>query len=126
MPRVVKEKYDLHNIETRKMYDEVGVPRYLIAYGTDKCVLELLTKSKITVKNSAALGIRSVSKEEAVDYYTMSTYNSKICNFFDIAENIDENLFDFSDYYNFEGYIEGKINKQDEKGNFKGKIKIKE
>ena len=50
MPTSVKQRYEQHNIETKKMYDEAQVPYYLIAYGNDRCAEEILTKSKITSK----------------------------------------------------------------------------
>lgn len=127
MPISVKEKYKQHNVETKKMYEDAKVPYYLIAYGNDKCAEEILTKAKITGKYPAALGVRSVSKEKAEEYYAASNYKEKIYSHLNNGQNISDNnsSFSFTDVYEIQGYIEGKIGEQDIKGIFNGKVKIK-
>lgn len=125
MPTSVKQRYEQHNIETKKMYDEAQVPYYLIAYGNDRCAEEILTKSKITSRYPAALGIRSVSKEKAEEYYASSNYETAICRIFNNNDNSYKNSFDFTDDYEIEGYIDGIIENQNIKGFFKGKARIK-
>ena len=126
MPKIVKDKYEQHNIETKKMYEEAQVLEYLIAYGNDRCAKEIFTNTKIKGKYSAALGIRSVSKEKAMEYYITSNYAEKIHKYFNNIENINNNSVTVTKFHNFEGYIEGKIENKDVKGYFKGKIKTLE
>lgn len=123
MPRELKEKYNRHIAETRKMYDEFQIPRFLIAYGTDICCAEeILTKRKIHSDYIAALEVREATFEKVREYYDSTNYREKIKNLFHIENVIDD---PFGEFYEVEGYIEGKLSDKDVKGIFKGKIKIK-
>lgn len=124
MPEHLKKEYNDHNVKTKEMFDEAQIPYYLIAYGNDECAKEILTKNEITSKYPAALGIRKVSKEKAIEYYINSDYETKISKYFN-NENIEKNPFSPTDVYEIEGYLEGEFEKQNIAGNFKGKVKIK-
>lgn len=123
MPESVEQKYKVHNIETKIMYQELQVPQYLIAYKIEDCrAKEILTGKEISSRYEAALGIRSVTEEEVKKYYYDTNYEENIKNFFQI-EKVLESPFD--DLNEVEGYLIGKIGTQEVKGNFKGKIRIK-
>jgi len=125
MPEYIKRKYEEYCIETKRIYDKLQVPYYLIAYGNDESAEEIVTKSKITPKYPAALGIRRVSKELAEEYYIIKNYKTKIERYFNCIDNICENYFGFNDTYEIEGYIEGKIGEKNVKGIFNGKVRVK-
>lgn len=123
MPITEEIRYKKHKEETKKMYHELQVPEYIIAYGNECEAREILTNAEIISRYLAALSIRGVTKEKAKEYYYINNYYEKIVNYFNNLSIINETPF--IDDYDFEGYIEGEIEGKDIKGNFKGKIKIK-
>jgi len=120
---IIKQKYNKHIHETKKIYNEKKVPQYLIAYGNDSCAEEILTKAKIQPKYAAALGVRNATEEEVCEYYHNSNYEINITNYFNNIKIVCKNPFIYT--YDIDGYIEGNVNGQPIKGNFKGKIKTK-
>lgn len=125
MSESLEEEYEQYVINTKKLYDKMQVPEYLIAYGNDKHAKEIITNSEITAEFSAALGCRRVSIEKAEKYYNDTDYETKIRKYFNYINETNENVLKSNNIYEIEGYIEGKIKNKDIQGDFKGKIKIK-
>ena len=87
MPKAVLKRYHNHNAKTKKIFDKLQIPPYLIAYGDDHFAEEILTGSKIFPKYPTTLGVRSVSTLKAKEYYIESNYEIKIRNYFQNLEN---------------------------------------
>jgi len=69
---------------------------------------EISTNTKTTADYPAALGVRSVSKQKAEEYYYSSNYAGKIQNFINDSKIVCELPFGY--YYDIVGYIDGKLN----------------
>lgn len=140
MPASVLEQYKEHLAATKKRYQELELPQYLIVCGNDTDAYELITTNPIVPAYSAALGVRSVSFEEARKYFTESNYEEVVKNYFSaIKKSFYDNDSDpFSEHLNFnvlkidtkkedsiEVYLDGKIRGIPIKGSFEGIVKIK-
>ena len=69
MPYSVQVKYNKHNEETSKRYEELCVPQYLIAYKKGRRIREISTDTILFAKHSCHFDIREVSKEKALNYF---------------------------------------------------------
>ena len=133
--RLDEEELKEFDRDTNKKYDKALVPKYLIAYGTDFCAEEILTKYKI-IPNSPVLsfGIRSqrISIEKSEECFSKNNYEAKIVKYFYHEYKTYTNPFNHdipfncgNDSYEIEGYIDGAIGNSDVKGIFKGRVRIK-
>lgn len=119
----IKNEYNKHLEKTKKMYEALQIPQFLIIYGNESYAEEIVTKLKISFEYPSALAIRRKSKEEAENYFFNSNYINKINKYSNNLQNLFETYF--QDDYEFEGYIEGKLDEQEIKGIFKGRIRKK-
>ena len=130
MSESLKRKISCHKENTKRMYDKLQVPQFLIAYKTgDLSVKEIFTGKQLTSKYPAILGIKSVSKEKVIEYFKTTNYSEKICKFILAVNNFfltdDHGKNQTIDLSEIEGYIEGEVNNIVIRGRFKGKIRIR-
>lgn len=130
MSESLKRKISCHKETTKRMYDKLQVPQFLIVYKTgDLSVKEIFTGKQLTSKYPAIFGIKNVSKETVIEYFKTTNYSKKMCKFI-----LDVNEYFLTDGHGknqtidlseIDGYIEGKVDGIDIKGKFKGKIRIR-
>ncbi len=119
----VKQTYNEFEKETDLLYEEMGIPKYLIVSGNEKKANELITETEITVKNPSILYVRRASYEKTLEYYNSSSYDTKIHKFYSDYCVYEKKLLQNS--HNLECHISGYLNGKYVDGNFKGKVKIK-
>lgn len=136
-PRTREDRkiYDKHIEKMNEAYDRYYIPKYLIAYGTDKEAFEIATHARITSAYPAALGVRAVPKEEAVNYLLNTNYNERVINFFKKIGILDEtksvpsydDLLSELDVEEIEviGQIDGLYDGKPISGKFSGRVRIK-
>lgn len=124
MPPSEEIRYKEHLEKTKRRYDELQVPQYLIAYGNDAGAKEILSNGIITSRHPAYIGIREANERKVDNYYEDSNYYVKLINYLNSIETINKDNND--DTLDITAYIDGYIGKKHIKGNFNGKIKIKE
>ena len=116
-----KLRYKKHNEETKRMYESLGVPEFVVAYKDDFFTKELITGTILTSPHSINFNIRETSNDKVLDYLEESNYTKKINDFLNGIK--PEELY--IEEYEADCYIEGTLNGKPVFGSFNGKVKVK-
>lgn len=125
-----KDELIKHDNETKLMYQDKNIPMYLIAYGNNECeAQEIVSGKKLLGKYPACLGIREATKDEAEKYFNENDYFNSISNYFkhlsnSELSNIQLNSEPFTEVYEVEAYLDGKLDGKPYSGEFIGTLKL--
>lgn len=115
------EKLDQHHEKTTMEYRKAGLPKYLVAVGNDHDAREIFSGLSLVSDYDAALGIRSVSKEEAAKYMEESHYVDNVVKYL-AGIKVDVKKEETECIYDGVVYLDGELDGEPYNGRFKGKI----
>lgn len=115
------EKLKKFHEMTMEEYKKASLPTCLVAVGNDHEACEIFSGLSLVSDYDAALGVRSVSKDEAAKYMEEAHYVDKVVNYL-AGIKVDVKKEETECIYDGVVYLDGELNGEPYSGRFKGKI----